>query len=143
MQTSTNFGFKLPQGSDPVSIADLNYNWSWLDSNLVTIIHNNTESITLDTTLTQQGNAADAKAAGDAIALKLNVIAGTTHAGKMLYIDQLGRINYKNYAANDFLMSGYTEPAAATSRIPAISASDDIVTAIQYIVARLKALENA
>lgn len=34
MQYSTNYAFKLPQLTDPANIADINYNFEWLDGNL-------------------------------------------------------------------------------------------------------------
>lgn len=40
MQYSTNFAFKLPQLTDPANIADINYNFEWIDTNLPGLIEN-------------------------------------------------------------------------------------------------------
>lgn len=60
MQYSTNYSFKLPQATDPANIGDINYNFEWIDANLV------------DATLTVANKAAEAKNTGD----RLNKLTG-------------------------------------------------------------------
>lgn len=158
MQTSTNYGFRLPDSTDYVSIGDLNYNFGEIDANLLdwieptvaTALANN-----LDATLSVQGKAADAKAVGDALALKVNassidiyptqgsmhpVSSGGTYSelarkldkistsysgytGDIFYIDNANGVTHKTFAANDFLLTGYTNywgspaPIAATDSV--------------------------
>ena len=143
MQTSTNYGFKLPQSTDPVSIGDINYNFSWIDTNLAATIDARIPSV--DATPTANStNPVQSGGVADALALKVDkaATAYTTHLGEIFYIVSPGRVAYKTFGAGDFALTGYVDPTGA-ARTQDVAATDTIVEALQKIVNRLKKLENA
>lgn len=60
---TSNYNFKLPSGTDPVLVSDINGNFASIDSNLATWIANNLGGI-VDNTLSISGKAADAAVVG-------------------------------------------------------------------------------
>ena len=107
MQTSTNYGFKLPESSDPVSVSDINYNFSKIDGNLNDWVGDLLGNI-VDDTLTTSGYAADAKVTGDRIAAIVS--PSGAHTNDVMHIDANGNmvpVAFSNYlASNNIWESG-------------------------------------
>lgn len=71
--------------------------------------------VTIDTTLSKSGQAADAKAAGDAIDKKLDKAQGVENAGKILEIGNDGNVVPKNKPVQ--ALAGGAAPTTATSGV--------------------------
>ena len=71
--------------------------------------------VTIDTTLTKSGQAADAKAAGDAIGNKLDKAQGVENAGKILGIGNDGNVVPQDKPVQ--ALAGATAPTTATSGV--------------------------
>ena len=69
----------------------------------------------IDTTLTKSGQAADAKAAGDAIEKKLDKAQGTGNAGKILGIGADGNVTPQNKPVQ--ALAGTAAPTTATAGV--------------------------
>ena len=114
MQTSTNYSFKLPESSDPVSVGDLNYNFNAIDTNLNTWVDNRLGGI-VDNTLSVSGKAADAKVTGDRLAAIVSP-AGAS-ANDVMYIDSSGNmvpVAFSNYLSpSGYWQAGKAADAAA------------------------------
>ena len=68
--------------------------------------------VTIDTTLSKSGQAADAKAAGDAIGKKLDKAQGVENAGMILGVNEDGDVVPENKPAQ--ALAGAAAPTAAT-----------------------------
>ena len=69
----------------------------------------------IDTTLTKSGQAADAKAAGDAIEKKLDKAQGTGNAGKILGIGEDGNVTPQDKPVQ--ALAGVSAPTTATAGV--------------------------
>lgn len=69
----------------------------------------------IDTTLTKSGQAADAKAAGDAIEKKLNKAQGEENAGRILGVDEDGNVVPQNKPVQ--ALAGAAAPTTATAGV--------------------------
>ena len=69
----------------------------------------------IDTTLTKSGQAADAKAAGDAIGKKLDKAQGVENAGMILGVDESGNVAPENKPVQ--ALAGATAPTTATDGV--------------------------
>ena len=72
-------------------------------------------SVDVDATLTKAGQAADAKAAGDAIGKKIDKAQGTGNAGKILGIGADGNVTPQNKPAQ--ALAGAAAPTTATAGV--------------------------
>lgn len=71
--------------------------------------------VTIDTTLTKSGQAADAKAAGDAIGKKLDKAQGVENAGMILGVDESGNVVPENKPVQELV--GASAPTTATAGV--------------------------
>lgn len=71
--------------------------------------------VTIDTTLTKSGQAADAKAAGDAIEKKLDKAQGVENAGMILGVDESGNVAPEDKPVQ--ALAGASAPTTATSGV--------------------------
>ena len=71
--------------------------------------------VTIDTTLSKSGQAADAKAAGDAIEKKLDKAQGTGNAGKILGIGADGNVTPQDKPVQ--ALAGVSAPTTATAGV--------------------------
>ena len=71
--------------------------------------------VTIDTTLTKSGQAADAKAAGDAIYKKLDKAQGVENAGMILGVDEDGNVAPENKPVQ--ALAGADAPTTATAGV--------------------------
>lgn len=71
--------------------------------------------VTIDTTLSKSGQAADAKAAGDAIGKKIDKAQGVENAGMILGVDEDGNVAPENKPVQ--ALAGATAPTTATSGV--------------------------
>lgn len=97
MPTTSNYGFRLPRSEDPVSIGDINYNFSEIDENLDTWVGSMLGDI-VDNTLTVSGKAADAKVTGDRLAAIVSPSGAS--ANDVMHIDSSGNmvpVAFSNY----------------------------------------------
>ena len=69
----------------------------------------------IDTTLTKSGQAADAKAAGDAIGKKLDKAQGVENAGMILGVDESGNVVPENKPVQ--ALAGVSAPTTATAGV--------------------------
>lgn len=72
-------------------------------------------SVDIDATLTKEGQAADAKAAGDAIGKKIDKAQGTGNAGKILGIGADGNVTPQDKPVQS--LAGASAPTAATAGV--------------------------
>lgn len=72
-------------------------------------------SVDIDATLTKEGQAADAKAAGDAIGKKIDKAQGTGNAGKILGIGADGNLTPQDKPAQ--ALAGASAPTTATAGV--------------------------
>ena len=72
-------------------------------------------SVDIDATLTKAGQAADAKAAGDAIGKKIDKAQGTGNAGKILGIGADGNVTLQDKPAQ--ALAGASSPTTATAGV--------------------------
>lgn len=71
--------------------------------------------VTIDTTLSKSGHAADAKAAGDAIDKKLDKAQGVENAGMILGVDEVGNVVPENKPAQ--ALAGSSAPTTTTAGV--------------------------